>query len=195
MPRAIEVIPAARRPADAAADALILPYERRQARKGEATGTRGTHVAFDFAETVRLRTDDVLRLDDGTLVEIVAEPEPLVEARSADLASLARLAWRLGDRHVPVQVLANRLRIRADAALEAMLEASGARLTRIDAPFEPEGGAYDSAGDRHAHAHGHHGHDRHGYHHAHDHHHHHADRHHHDHHDHASCGHDHHRTG
>ena len=85
-------------------DTLILPYAQRQAQKGFLFGVKGTCVELDFAEPVRLRTDDALVLDDGGLVEVVAEPEPLIEARAADLPALARLAWHLGDRHVPVQV-------------------------------------------------------------------------------------------
>src|SRR5262249_41823427 len=107
--------------------------------------------------------------------------------------------WHLGDRHVPVQVLANRLRLRRDGALEAMLSALGARLTPIEAPFDPEGGAYATSvhdhhrhhhhhgHEHHDHSHHHHGHDHHahGHHdHAHDHGHHHGHAHDHDHHDH-----------
>ena len=72
-----------------------------------------------------LRMGDALELDDGSLVDMVIEPEPLIEVRGNDLTHLARLAWHLGDRHVPVQMLTNRLRLRRDAALEAMLR--GAR--------------------------------------------------------------------
>ena len=93
-------------------------------------------------EPVMLRMGDAFELDDGTFVDIVIESEPLIEARGNDLTHLARLAWHLGDRHVPVQVMPNRLRLRRDPALEAMLAALGARLTPIEAPFDPEGGAY-----------------------------------------------------
>ena len=88
----------------------------------------------------------------------MAAPEPLIEARAADVAALARLAWHLGDRHVPVQVLPNRMRARRDAAIEALLKSLGAKVTLIEAPFEPEGGAYASS-HGHDHAHDHHGHD------------------------------------
>ena len=105
-----------------------------------------------------MRTDDLLVLDDGGLVEVVAAPEPLIEARAADLAGLMRLAWHLGDRHVPVQVLSNRVRARRDAAIESLLKSLGAKTVLIEAPFEPEGGAYASS---HSHAHDHdHAHDR-----------------------------------
>ena len=83
-----------------------------------------------------------MQLDDGNLVEVVAAPEPLIEARAGDLAALSRLAWHLGDRHVPVQVLNNRIRTRRDAGIEALLKSLGAKVASIEAPFEPEGGAY-----------------------------------------------------
>jgi urease accessory protein len=111
-------------------------------------------------QPARLRTDDLLLLGDGGLVEVVAAPEPLIEARAADVAALSRLAWHLGDRHVPVQVSPNRIRARRDAAVEALLKSLGAKVAMIESPFEPEGGAYASS-----HGHGHHGHDY-----AHDHH-------------------------
>ena len=159
MPRATRVVTAAeRRDADApAADTLILPHAQRQAHKGFLFGIKGTCVELDFADPVRLRTDDALVLDDGGLIEVVAEPEPLVEVRAADLPSLARLAWHLGDRHVPVQVFERKLRLKRDPAIETMLASLGAKVTAIEAPFEPEGGAYEAAagGDHHHHDHGH----------------------------------------
>jgi urease accessory protein len=178
MPRATRVLSPAERGNRPAIDTLILPYAQRQAHKGFLFGIKGVCVELDLAEAVRLRTDDALELDDGTLVEVVAEPEPLVEVRAADLPSLARLAWHLGDRHVPVQIFERKLRLKRDHAIEALLASLGAKLTEIDAPFEPEGGAYAVAGgEQHHHHHGHE------HHHNHDHHHHHDD-HGHDHHHH-----------
>lgn len=170
MPRATRVLPASERRDGAVVDTLILPYAQRQAQKGFLFGVKGTCVELDFAEPVRLRTDDALVLEEGGLVEVVAEPEPLIEARAADLPGLARLAWHLGDRHVPVQVLERRLRLRRDPAIETLLEGLGAKLTAIDAPFEPEGGAYAAApGEHHHHDHDHHHHDHHHHGHGHDH--------------------------
>lgn len=116
-----------------------------------------------------MRTDDLLLLDDGSLLEVVAAPEPLIEACAADVVTLSRLAWHLGDRHVPVQVLPNRIRARRDAAVEALLKSRGAKVTIIEAPFEPEGGAYASSQEHghvhhdrdHAHDHGGHSHGHH----------------------------------
>ena len=146
-------------------DTVILAPEQRRAPRGSVVGTKGTRVTFDLAEPVALRGGDFLVLDDGNLIEVVAEPEPLIEARAQDLTALARLAWHLGDRHVPVQLFANRLRVRHDPAIEALLARLGAKTVAIEAPFDPEGGAYAHAHDHdhhhthdHDHAHGHHHH-------------------------------------
>ncbi len=174
MPRATSVQPAADRKGCTVIDTLILPYAQRQMKQGFLFGIKGTCIEIDLAEPVRVRTDDALVLDDGNLVEVVAEAESLIEVRAADLPGLARLAWHLGDRHVPIQVLERRLRLARDASIEALLESLGARVAAIEAPFEPEGGAYETAaahGHDHQHHdhHDHHHHDHHGHDHHHDH--------------------------
>lgn len=161
MPRAVRVIAAADRRERAIADTLILDYARRSAGTFSATGLKGGTFDIALETPGRLGTDDILELDDGTLLEVVAAPEPLIEARAADLSGLMRLAWHLGDRHVPVQVLANRIRLRHEVALETLLRSLDAKLTLIEAPFEPEGGAYvASHGQGHHHDHGHDHYDR-----------------------------------
>jgi urease accessory protein len=162
-------------------DSVILTADQRRVQTGHLTGVNGTLIGMMLPEPVLLRNGDALELDDGSLVDVVIAPEPLLEIRGTDLTHLARLAWHLGDRHVPVQIFANRLRMRPDPALEAMLKELGARQTAIEAPFDPEGGAYAHRADAHAHGHHHHGHE-HGHDHAHDHDHHRG--HDHDHHDH-----------
>ena len=173
MPRALRVLAANLRHGRAPADTVILDYARRSAAKVAVRGVKGTAIEIDLHQPARLRTDDLLELEDGSLVEVVAAPEPLLEVRATDVSALARLAWHLGDRHVPVQLLPNRIRAQRDDAVEALLTSLGANPVRLEAPFEPEGGAYEAA---HAHDHAHHDHAHHG----------------HDHHDHAHCGHDHH---
>ena len=181
MPRATRVLASTERRDQPVIDTLILPYAQRSAQKGFLFGVKGTCVELDFADAVRLRTDDVLVLDDGKLVEIVAEPEALIEARAADLPSLARLAWHLGDRHVPIQVLDRKIRLKRDPAIETLLQSLGARIAAIEAPFEPEGGAYAAAAGEHHHDHDHHSHDHHHHDHGHDH----GHKHDHDHQDHS----------
>jgi urease accessory protein len=160
MPRALRVLSLAERRSRPLADTVILDYGQRNGQKLTVSGVKGCRFEIDLPQAARLRTDDLLLLDDGSLVEVLAAPETLIEARAADLAELARLAWHLGDRHVPAQLFANRIRVRAEPAIEELLKALGAKLARIEAPFEPEGGAYDlSRGYGHAHDHGHdHGH-------------------------------------
>ena len=156
MPRATRVLPASERGSAVVVDTLILPYAQRQVHKGFLFGVKGTCVELDLDVFARLRTDDALVLDDGGLVEIVAEPEPLIEVRAGEAGTLARLAWHLGDRHVPVQVLERRLRVRREPAIEELLVALGAKPVRIEAPFEPEGGADEAApaaADQHHHHH------------------------------------------
>jgi len=170
MPHATSVLAATDRRGRPVVDTVILDYAQRSAQKIAVAGVKGVCIEIDLAEPMRLRTDDLLVLDDGTLVEVVAAPEPLIEARVADVGALARLAWHLGDRHIPVQVLPNRIRARRDATLEGLLASLGAKVALIEAPFEPEGGAYasahghahhdhDHAHGRHSHSHGHHHHD------------------------------------
>jgi urease accessory protein len=163
---------------EAAADTVVLGFDDRHRRRMAMTGTRGLEFLLDLENAVALRGGDALVLEDGRLIEVVAAPEPLAEIRCNDPQHLVRVAWHLGNRHLPTQIMAKGLRIRRDHVIEAMVKGLGARIIEIDAPFDPEGGAY--AGGGHAHAPEHHGHD----HTAHDH----DDHHHHDEH----CGHEHH---
>jgi urease accessory protein len=128
-------------------DTVVLDHERRRHwQRGTLLGIKGTQFFVDLKEAPSLRDGDVLVLDTGDLVEVFAEPEPLIEVRAAPLAALARIAWALGDRHVPVQILADRLRFRPDAALEGLVHDLGGKMEAMVALFEPEGGAYRSDG-------------------------------------------------
>jgi urease accessory protein len=190
MPRATKVLRAGEARSARAVDTLILDYDQRQTKQGFFFTGKGTCIELDFAEPPALATDDALVLDDGSLIEVVADSEPLLEARIPDPVALARLAWRLGDGHVPVQLFANRVRLRRNPAAEALLAGIAAKITPLTAPFEPDVRATDHAHHHHGHEHHHHGHEHDHHHgHAHDHHHDHAHGHDHDHHHH---GHDHH---
>ena len=162
MPRVIRVV-AAGASDNRFVDSVLLGADARHVQRGELAGANGARYLLELATPVRLRMGDALELEDGSLVEVVAEAEPLIEARGADLVHLAKLAWHLGDRHVAVQVLGNRLRLRRDPAIETLLQGLGARIAAIEAPFDPEGGAY-AAEEAHSHHHGH----EHAHHHDHD---------------------------
>jgi urease accessory protein len=178
---------------EAPADTVVLDFDDRHRRRMAMTGTRGLEFLLDLEIAVALRGGDALVLDDNRLIEVVAAPEPLIEIRGQDPSHLVRLAWHLGNRHLPTQVMAKGLRIRRDHVIEAMVKGLGARVIEIEAPFDPEGGAYASADahatDAHAHhaGHDHSSHDR-GHHDQHGDHDHHGDHHHH--HD-EHCDHDH----
>lgn len=171
MPRATSVISAKERGNRVAADTVILDYTQRSTAQGRVKSASGQTIELGLHGGVRLRTDDLLALDDGTFVEVVAAAEPLIEARAPDLAALARIAWHLGDRHIQAQLLANRIRALREPDVEKLLAALGAKVTMIEAPFEPEGGAYAPQTQEHKHHdHGHDHHDRahdHGHHHGH----------------------------
>jgi urease accessory protein len=176
---------------EAPADTVVLDFDDRHRRRMAMTGTRGLEFLLDLENAVALRGGDALVLEDGRLIEVVAAPEPLLEIRGTDPHHLVRVAWHLGNRHLPTQIMAKGLRIRRDHVIEAMVIGLGARVIEIEAPFDPEGGAYASAHGHAVEAHAHHtGHDHSSRDHGHHHHHgdHHDDHHHHDEH----CDHDHH---
>ena len=146
----------------AGADTVVLGFDDRHRRRMAMSGTRGLEFLLDLENAIALRGGDALVLEDGRLIEVVAAPEPLVEIRCNDPRHLVRVAWHLGNRHLPTQLTAKGLRIRRDHVIEAMVKGLGARVIEIEAPFDPEGGAY--AGGGHA-AHDHSAHDHHGHHH------------------------------
>ncbi|HEV7602024.1 MAG TPA: urease accessory protein UreE [Bradyrhizobium sp.] len=135
---------------EAAADTVVLGFDDRHRRRMAMTGTRGLEFLLDLENAVALRGGDALVLEDGRLIEVVAAPEPLAEIRGSDPQHLVRVAWHLGNRHLPTQITAKGLRIRRDHVIEALVKGLGARIIEIEAPFDPEGGAY--AGGGHAHA-------------------------------------------
>jgi urease accessory protein len=135
---------------EAPADSVVLGFDYRHRRRMAMTGTRGLEFLLDLENAVALRGGDALVLDDGRLVEVVAAPEPLAEIRCNDPHHLVRVAWHLGNRHLPTQIMAKGLRVRRDHVIEAMVKGLGARVIEIEAPFDPEGGAYAEA----FHAHG-----------------------------------------
>ena len=177
MPRTQKVVRPGETPGDVI-DTVLLKYEDRIKQQGFVFGGKGTCVEFDFPAPPLLRTDDLLLLDDGGLIEVVAEVEPVLEVREKDFAKAARLVLAFGNRHVPVQIFANRLRVPDTPEVALLLKERGFKPQAVTAPFEPDDG--DTAAHEHAH---HHGHDHHhDHHHGHDHGHH--DHEHHDHHDH-----------
>jgi urease accessory protein len=152
MRRASEIRTAGSWNAAAAIDRVVLDAAERHRRRIVLTGERGTEFLLDLPHAAALRDGDGLVLEDGAIVRVAGKPEPLVEVAAPSAPALARLAWHIGNRHTDLQVVGDTLRIRRDHVLEDMLRGLGARLTPIEAPFDPEPGAY---GHSHDHGHGH----------------------------------------
>ena len=155
LPTASAVTPAGQFSADAASDTVTLDFDDRfRRRKLFHTDNRRAFM-LDLAEAQVIRDGDGLALSDGSLVVVRAAPEPLLEVRAAGPAELMRLAWHLGNRHLPAELQGPRILIRFDHVIERMLVGLGAVLTRVDAPFNPEGGAYGEHNRDPGHHHGH----------------------------------------
>ena len=152
----------------APADTVVLDFDDRHRRRIAMEGVAGLGFLLDLPEAVALRTGDALQLEDGRLVEVVGAAEPLLEIRAENAEHLLRLAWHLGNRHLAVQVVGQRLRIRADHVIKAMVEGLGGSIRAVEAAFDPEGGAYAQSTHAH-HDHDHHAHHDHGHQHSHDH--------------------------
>ena len=148
--RAQELIPAGHWDVAQASDSVSIDYDRRYRRRILLTARSGAEILLDFPQAVRLRHGDALRLLDGTLVRVDARPEPLLDIHAHDEGELVRIAWHLGNRHLPMQLLHGHIRIRADHVIKAMVEQLGGHVAEMHAPFDPEEGAY-GGGHRHDH--------------------------------------------
>jgi urease accessory protein len=135
----------------AAADMVVLDYDGRHRRRIVLTGLSGSRYLLDLAEATHLRDGDGLELDQGGVVQVVAKAEPLLEVRAESAEALVRLAWHIGNRHLAAQMFTDRILIRRDHVIAHMLEHQGARVRELEAPFDPEGGAYRDHGHDHAH--------------------------------------------
>ena len=132
---------------------LVLPFELRAKSRLRTRLASGEEVGLFLPPGTLLRGGVRLEGNDGRIVEVIAEEEPLLEARCADALLLARAAYHLGNRHVAVEVGDAWLRLQPDSVLADMLRGLGVELREIRAPFEPEAGAY-SHGHQHDTMHG-----------------------------------------
>lgn len=153
------------RPLLARAATLTLPYHERCKSRFAATLDSGEEVALLLPRGTVLAHDDVLVADDGGLVRVIAAPEAVLRVRAGDadddpdanpdakrgaMLKLVRAAYHLGNRHTPVQIAADYLQLEADPVLRQMLEGIGMQVQAVEAPFQPEAGAY-GGGHRHGH--------------------------------------------
>ena len=150
--------PAGHWPAEKAAGSLTLDFDARHRRRIRLTADQGEDIILDLPKAVAMADGDGLQLDDGRWLKVQAAAELIVEVRHKDPSQLVRLAWHLGNRHLPTDIREQVLRIRPDHVIEDMLRGFGADLVKLQAPFQPEGGAYGH-GHPHDHDEGGHHHD------------------------------------
>ena len=139
---------------------LTLDFDERHRRRIRLTDDQGHDVLLDLPKAVAMADGDGLQLDDGGWLRVRAAAELVVEVRHKDSSQLVRLAWHLGNRHLPTEIRDHVLRIRPDHVIEEMLRGFGAELIKVQVAFQPESGAYGRHDHQHQHdEEGHHDHD------------------------------------
>lgn len=129
---------------------LVLPFGERSKSRLRAALDNGTEAALFLPRGTVLRGGDLLVAKDGTFVEVLAAPESVLQVTAADPLALMRAAYHLGNRHTPVEVGRDYLRLEYDPVLADMLTRLGVQIARAEQPFEPEAGAY-GGGHKHGH--------------------------------------------
>jgi urease accessory protein len=176
MLRATSVVRKAAVRAERVVDTLTLDHDDRNRRRLALKADGGLDVLLDLDKATVLADGDAVKLEDGSLVQIKAAPQSLLEIRAENPLRLMRVAWHIGNRHTPAEITADAIYIENDHVLAEMVRGQGCAMTTVERPFQPERGAYDHAhGHDHAHddacgcGHDHHGHDHHHHDHGHDH--------------------------
>lgn len=155
-----------------ATDTLTLAFELRRRARLRVTLDSGAEAGLLLERGLSLKHGDRLSTSDGQLVvEVRARPELLSTVETSDQHLLARAAYHLGNRHVPLQIEPGRLSYQHDHVLDGLMHELGLHARAVEAPFEPEPGGYAAGGHRHeGEEPHHHGHDEHHHHHGHHHH-------------------------
>ena len=148
--------PAGHWPKENAVGTLTLDFDSRHRRRIRLTANEGEDILLDLPKAVAMADGDGLQLEDGRWVMVQAAAEHIVEIRHKDPNQLVRLAWHLGNRHLPTEIRDQVLRIRPDHVIEHMLCGFGADVVKVRGPFQPEGGAYGGHGHHHDHDDGEH---------------------------------------
>lgn len=145
-----------------ATDSVALDFDQRNRRRSVMRTEAGREIVLDLERPRHLRGGQAFKLEDGSEISIAAKPEPVVAICCADMQTLVRIAWHLGNRHLPTQIVKGSdgisLRIRQDHVIEAMVEGLNGHCLRMAAPFDPEGGAYSGASNSQSPAEHHHEH-------------------------------------
>jgi urease accessory protein len=147
------------------ASTVELDWDVRQKSRFDCTDSQGRHIGVFLPRGTVVRGGDVLVLEDGSLVRVIAASQRVLVIKPCrehgSPFDLTRAAYHLGNRHVPIELQRDHLQIEPDHVLADMLRAMHLHVDERDAPFEPEGGAYGAA-EGHGHSHGDHHHHPHG---------------------------------
>ena len=142
-----------------------LDWDVRQKSRFDATDSQGRRLGVFLPRGTAVRGGDVLVAEDGSMIRVLAAPQPVLVVtpckEHGTPFDLTRAAYHLGNRHVPIELKPDHLKIEPDHVLAGMLRAMHLDVEEAQAPFEPEGGAYGGGGHSHAHhdhPHGHHDH-------------------------------------
>jgi len=147
--RAIAVRRCGEWPELAAVDTVTLAYLDRHRRRIRLVANSGRSFLLDLPRAHHLADGDGLELDNGSFVRVRAAAEPLFEIAADGPTDLLRIAWHLGNRHLPLQIVGNRLRIHADHVIAEMVTGLGGRITCLEVAFDPEAGAYAGPAPHH----------------------------------------------
>ena len=150
------------------ASTVELDWDVRQKSRFDATDSTGRQIGVFLPRGTAVRGGDVLVAEDGSLIKVVAAPQTVLKitncSEHGSPYDLIRAAYHLGNRHVPIELKPDHLKIEPDHVLADMLRAMHLIVHAVDEAFEPENGAYAAGG----HAHTGHGHEHHGHEHGHD---------------------------
>jgi urease accessory protein len=141
-PRAVVHRRAGEWPRELAAGSITLDFDHRHRRRIRLATDQGDEVLLDLPTATAMADCDGVQLDDGTWFIVRAAAEAVVDVAHPEPRQLVRLAWHLGNRHVPTEIRGDALRIRPDHVIEDMLRGFGATVVKLQAAFQPEGGAY-----------------------------------------------------
>jgi len=143
------------------ATTVELDWDVRQKSRFDATDSQGRSIGVFLPRGTAVRGGDVLVAEDGSLIRVIAAPQPVLRITHCSAHGtpfdLTRAAYHLGNRHVPIELKPDHLKIEPDHVLADMLRAMHLIVVETEEAFEPEGGAYGShgAGHGHDHSHGH----------------------------------------
>ncbi|MBL1458947.1 MAG: urease accessory protein UreE [Methylophaga sp.] len=141
------------------ADVVSLSFDLRQKSRIRVTLQSGVEAALYMQRGTILRGGDFLQADSGEIIEVIAADQAMMKVTATTSKALTRAAYHLGNRHVPLEIGDGWLKLEIDSVLKDMLLGLGVQVEELQAPFEPESGAYAAGGGHHHHHDDEHSHD------------------------------------